>query len=72
MHVDGTRLHVDVPAPDMIEKLLARADCLTCAQIAAIPDGDYALEDGLDDDGVNIGQPVSGGLRRRAHGEWGR
>ena len=27
-------------------------------QIEAIPDGDYAFEDWLDDDGVDIGQPV--------------
>jgi N-methylhydantoinase B len=41
-----------------VEELLARAERLTRAQIETIPDGAYAFEDWLDDDGVNIGQRV--------------
>ena len=39
-----------------IDELLSRAERLTRAQIAEIPDGDYAFEDWLDDDGVDIGE----------------
>src|SRR5204862_496952 len=38
------------------------------AQIAAIPDGDYAFEDWLDDDGVRIGQPVKIAVTLRVRG----
>jgi N-methylhydantoinase B len=41
-----------------VEELLARAERLTRAQIETIPDGAYAFEDWLDDDGVDIGQRV--------------
>jgi N-methylhydantoinase B len=41
-----------------IEELLTRAERLTRAQIESIPDGAYAFEDWLDDDGVNVGQRV--------------
>src|SRR4030095_3991774 len=48
-----------------IEELLTRAERLTRRQIEAIPDGDYAFEDWLDDDGVGTGKTreVAGGLR---------
>jgi len=51
-----------------IDELLARAERLTRAQIADIPDGDYAFEDWLDDDGVNIGQPVKIAVTLRVRG----
>jgi N-methylhydantoinase B len=43
---------------DCIEALLARAEVLTRRQIESIPDGAYAFEDHLDDDGVDIGRRV--------------
>src|SRR5262249_56113953 len=39
-----------------IEELLTRAERLTRAQIEAIRDGEYAFEDYLDDNGVNVGR----------------
>src|SRR5437867_4864028 len=51
-----------------IEELLSRAERLTRAQIADIPDGDYAFEDWLDDDGVSIGQPVKIAVTLRVRG----
>src|SRR5574342_61188 len=51
-----------------IEELLARAERLTRAQIEAIPDGDYAFEDWLDDDGVSIGKPVRIAVTLRVRG----
>ena len=51
-----------------IEELLARAERLTRAQIEAIPDGDYAFEDWLDDDGVDIGRPVKIAVTLRVRG----
>lgn len=51
-----------------IEELLSRAERLTRAQIEAIPDGDYAFEDWLDDDGVEIGQPVKIAVTLRVRG----
>jgi N-methylhydantoinase B len=51
-----------------IDELLARAERLTRAQIAAIPDGDYPFEDRLDDDGVDIGQPVKIAVTLRVRG----
>jgi N-methylhydantoinase B len=51
-----------------IEELLSRAERLTRAQIEAIPDGDYSFEDWLDDDGVNIGQPVKIAVTLRVRG----
>jgi N-methylhydantoinase B len=43
---------------ECIEALLTRAEVLTRRQIEAIPDGAYAFEDYLDDDGVDIGRRV--------------
>jgi len=51
-----------------IEELLSRAERLTRAQIADIPDGDYAFEDWLDDDGVNVGHPVKIAVTLRVRG----
>jgi len=51
-----------------IEELLTRAERLTRAQITAIPDGDYAFEDWLDDDGVTIGRPVKIAVTLRVRG----
>ncbi|MGH7397651.1 MAG: hydantoinase B/oxoprolinase family protein [Candidatus Rokuibacteriota bacterium] len=51
-----------------IEELLSRAERLTRAQIEAIPDGDYAFQDWLDDDGVEIGQPVKIAVTLRVRG----
>ncbi|MGH7299223.1 MAG: hydantoinase B/oxoprolinase family protein, partial [Candidatus Rokuibacteriota bacterium] len=51
-----------------IEELLSRAERLTRAQIETIPDGDYAFEDWLDDDGVEIGQPVKIAVTLRVRG----
>src|SRR5262244_3735295 len=51
-----------------IEELLARAERLTRAQIEAIPDGDYAFEDWLDDDGVDIGRRVKIAVTLRVRG----
>jgi N-methylhydantoinase B len=51
-----------------IEELLARAERLTRAQIAAIPDGEYTFEDYLDDDGVDIGRRIKIALTLRVHG----
>src|SRR5262249_21780901 len=51
-----------------IEELLTRAERLTRRQIEAIPDGDYAFEDWLDDDGVSIGKPVKIAVTVRVRG----
>jgi N-methylhydantoinase B len=51
-----------------VEELLARAERLTRAQIETIPDGDYAFEDYLDDDGVNIGHRVKIAVTVRVKG----
>jgi N-methylhydantoinase B len=51
-----------------IEELLTRAERLTRRQIEAIPDGDYAFEDWLDDDGVSIGKPVKIAVTLRVRG----
>jgi N-methylhydantoinase B len=51
-----------------IEELLSRAERLTRAQIETIPDGDYAFEDWLDDDGVDIGQRVKIAVTVRVRG----
>jgi len=51
-----------------IEELLTRAERLTRRQIEDIPDGDYAFEDRLDDDGVSVGQPVKIALTLRVRG----
>src|SRR6266481_1419515 len=51
-----------------IDELLSRAERLTRAQIADIPDGDYAFEDWLDDDGVDIGKPVKIAVTLRVRG----
>jgi N-methylhydantoinase B len=51
-----------------IEELLARAERLTRAQIETIPDGDYAFEDYLDDDGVDIGKRVKIAVTLRVRG----
>jgi N-methylhydantoinase B len=51
-----------------IDELLSRAERLTRAQIADIPDGDYAFVDWLDDDGVDIGRPVKIAVTVRVRG----
>src|SRR6266850_7748218 len=51
-----------------VEELLTRAERLTRAQIEAIRDGDYAFEDHLDDDGVNVGQRVKIAVTVRVRG----
>ncbi|MBI3826823.1 MAG: hydantoinase B/oxoprolinase family protein [Candidatus Rokubacteria bacterium] len=51
-----------------IEELLARAERLTRAQIEAIPDGAYTFEDYLDDDGVDVGRPITIRVTLRVHG----
>src|SRR5437762_11818012 len=51
-----------------IEELLARAERLTRAQIETIPDGEYAFEDYLDDDGVDLGHPVKIAVTLRVRG----
>jgi len=51
-----------------IEELLARAERLTRTQIETIPDGEYAFEDYLDDDGVNIGHRVKIAVTVRVRG----
>lgn len=51
-----------------IEELLARGERLTRAQIEAIPDGDYAFADYLDDDGVDIGKRVKIAVTLRVSG----
>src|SRR5262249_62045672 len=51
-----------------IEELLSRAERLTRAQIKAIPDGDYAFEDYLDDDGVDLGRRVKFAVTIRVRG----
>ena len=51
-----------------IDELLSRAERLTRAQIADIPDGDYAFADWLDDDGVDIGRPVKIAVTLRVRG----
>ncbi len=51
-----------------IEELLARAETLTRREIEAIPDGDYAFEDWLDDDGVDIGRRVKIAVTVRVRG----
>ena len=51
-----------------IAELLTRAERLTRRQIEDIPDGDYAFEDWLDDDGVSVGQPVKIALTLRVRG----
>jgi N-methylhydantoinase B len=42
-----------------VEELLARAETLTRREIESIPDGDYAFEDCLDNDGVDLGHRVT-------------
>src|SRR5205809_7442627 len=44
---------------EYIEELLSRAERLTRAQIQTIPDGDYAFEDYMDDDGVDLGRRIT-------------
>jgi N-methylhydantoinase B len=51
-----------------IDELLARAERLTRAQIETIPDGDYAFEDYLDDDGVDLGRRVKIAVTVRVRG----
>jgi N-methylhydantoinase B len=51
-----------------VEDLLMRAERLTRAQIEAIRDGEYAFEDYLDDDGVNVGRRVKIAVTVRVHG----
>lgn len=51
-----------------VTELLARAERLTRAQIAAIPDGDYAFADYLDDDGVDLGRRVRIAVTVRVRG----
>jgi len=51
-----------------IEELLARAERLTRARIASIPDGAYRFEDHLDDDGVAVGRRVKIAVTLRVHG----
>src|SRR3989449_924353 len=51
-----------------IEELLTRAERLTRAQIEAIRDGEYAFEDYLDDDGVNVGRRVKIAVTVRVRG----
>src|SRR5256886_15506121 len=51
-----------------IDELLSRAERLTRAQIADIPDGDYAFEDWLDDGGVSLRQPVQIAVTLRVRG----
>src|SRR5216117_2365299 len=51
-----------------VEELLTRAERLTRAQIEAIRDGDYAFEDHLDDDGVNVGRRVKIAVTVRVRG----
>jgi N-methylhydantoinase B len=51
-----------------IEELLARGERLTRAQIETIPDGDYAFEDYLDDDGVDLGKRVKIAVTLRVRG----
>jgi len=51
-----------------IEELLSRAERLTRAQIEAIPDGDYAFEDYMDDDGVDLGRRITIRVTMRVRG----
>jgi N-methylhydantoinase B len=51
-----------------IDELLERAERLTRAQIASIPDGEYPFEDYLDDDGVDIGKRIRIAVTLRVHG----
>jgi len=51
-----------------IAELLTRAERLTRRLIEDIPDGDYAFEDRLDDDGVSVGRPVKIALTLRVRG----
>jgi N-methylhydantoinase A/oxoprolinase/acetone carboxylase beta subunit/N-methylhydantoinase B/oxoprolinase/acetone carboxylase alpha subunit len=51
-----------------VEELLSQAERLTRAQIETIPDGDYAFEDYLDDDGVDLGRRVKFAVTVRVRG----
>src|SRR5438876_6111434 len=51
-----------------VEELLTRAERLTRAQIESIRDGEYAFEDYLDDDGVNVGRRVKIAVTVRVRG----
>jgi N-methylhydantoinase B len=53
---------------DCIDELLTRAERLTRAEIEAIPDGEYAFEDYLDDDGVELGRRVKIAVTVRVRG----
>src|SRR5262245_54635010 len=53
---------------DYIEELLARAETLTRREIEAIPDGDYAFEDYLDNDGVDLDRRVKIAVTVRVRG----
>lgn len=52
-----------------IEALLGRAETLTRRQIETIPDGDYAFEDYLDNDGVDLDRRVTIAVTVRVRGD---
>jgi N-methylhydantoinase B len=51
-----------------VDELLNRAETLTRREIEGIPDGDYAFEDWLDDDGVDVGRRVRIAVTVRVRG----
>lgn len=52
-----------------VEELLGRAETLTRRQIEAIPDGDYAFADYLDNDGVDLDRRITIAVTVRVRGD---
>jgi N-methylhydantoinase B len=52
-----------------MQELIDHTERITRAAVSRLPDGEYAFEDWIDDDGVNVGRPIPLTVTLRKHGD---
>ncbi len=52
-----------------MQELIDHTERITRAAVSRLPDGEYAFEDWIDDDGVDVGQPIPLTVTLRKHGD---
>jgi N-methylhydantoinase B len=52
-----------------MQELIDHTERITRAAVSRLPDGEYAFEDWIDDDGVDVGRPIPLTVTLRKHGD---
>ena len=52
-----------------MQELIDHTERMTRAAVSRLPDGEYAFQDWIDDDGVDVGQPIPLTVTLRKHGD---